>query len=54
MITRSISVIQSAIQKTEMVSEIIEESKAGTMEATHCRFLVRRLKTKDPVACHFL
>jgi hypothetical protein len=54
MITRSISVIQSAIQKTEMVSEIIEESKAGIMEVTNCRSLVRRLKTKNPVACHFL
>jgi len=54
MITRSISVIQSAIQKTEIVSEIIEESKAGTMEATNCRYLVRRLKTKNPAACHFL
>jgi len=54
MITRSISVIQSAIQKTEMVSEIIEESKAGTMEVTNCRSLVRRLKTKDTFACHFL
>jgi hypothetical protein len=54
MITRSISVIQSAIQKTEIVSEIKEESKAGIMEVTNCRSLVRRLKTKNPVACHFL
>jgi len=29
-----------------MVSEIIEESKAGTMEVTNCRSLVRRLKNK--------
>jgi hypothetical protein len=54
MITRSISVIQSAIQKTEMVSEIIEESKAGIMEVTNYRSLIRRLKTKNPVAYHFL
>jgi len=46
MITRSISIIQSAIQKTEMVSEIIEDSKAGTMKVTNCRSLVRRLKNK--------